>query len=431
MAHAVQVVQQRLLHGQVEQVGAQLAQPGRAAQLLHREVDAVQHADVGPHPAPEKTTVIAPRLHGQRKGRQRRRTRVDFHAVEILFQDQPRDVGRVVAFFLVDGVEQVEGIEQHVAGAGRAVANAQFLRRAYGHDISCPFRVGGVLVWVDTMYRVRTRCVVLRRDVVFHALRQPRLRPVRHPQPAQRVVDQEAHDPVRRVERGFGRQFVWLNLAARLDLLVHRLLFFGDVELVEPADHLLILAGVGGQRIPHRLQDRPFREQVVGHEQFSVVGNRLEEEGHRAVIAVACAYQQQTIGFLLRLARRQPSAQQIEDALAIHRQGIVDVALLGLLQQLRLREALCRRDDAQRGVVVHVHKAQRAEAVEPGVGHPLHHGRAGGRLDLVLEFLHGRGVLAQFGAVRAQDALQPRGHLFVQLAPGGAGETFECACVHD
>ena len=146
--------------------------------------------------------------------------------------------------------------------------------------------------------------------------------------------------------------------------------------------------------------------------------------------AIAGSHQQQAVGLLLRVARRQPSAQQLRHALALHRQILVDDALLGFLQNLGQREAGGRRDDADGCVAVGIHETQRAEAVEPRVGCALDDRRLAVRLDLLFQRLHRRRLFAQFGAVRAQHPLQPGADLLMQLPPRRAGEFLQKPCIH-
>ena len=152
--------------------------------------------------------------------------------------------GRVVPLLLVDRVQQVKGVGQHVPRPGRRVAQPDLLGGSQAQEVGLRLQ---------------------RRDVVLHPLRQPRARPVQQPQPAQRVLHQVAHDPVRREQLRGGRDVLGRDLAVVLQRRKDLVLLLGDVELVQPADHLHVLARLRRQRIAHVLQDRVRREQVVGH----------------------------------------------------------------------------------------------------------------------------------------------------------------------
>ena len=87
-----------------------------------------------------------------------------------------------------------------------------------------------------------------------------------------------------REELGGRGDVLGLDLLLAADDLV---LFSRDVELVEPADDLHVLAGLFGQRVPHALQDAVGGEEVVGHEELGVVVDLLEHEGHDLMVIVA------------------------------------------------------------------------------------------------------------------------------------------------
>ncbi|MNF73795.1 hypothetical protein D3C84_558060 [compost metagenome] len=86
---------------------------------------------------------------------------------------------------------------------------------------------------------------LLRWDVVLHLLRQLGVRPVQEPQAPEGVVHQVAHDPVRGEQLGGGRNIFCCDLLIFLQRFKYRVLFLGDVELVQPADDFHVLTGVG------------------------------------------------------------------------------------------------------------------------------------------------------------------------------------------
>ena len=61
----------------------------------------------------------------------------------------------------------------------------------------------------------------------------------------------------------------------------------GDVELVEPADHLDIAANLSGERRNSLGEDGIRSQKVRGDEKFGVVALALEHERHRAVPVAA------------------------------------------------------------------------------------------------------------------------------------------------
>ena len=92
-------------------------------------------------------------------------------------------------------------------------------------------------------------------DVVLHLVDQMRGRPVELPQPAEGVLDEVADDPVRREELGGRRYLVCAGLLVLLETSEDLVLTFGDVELVEPADDLDVLADVLGEHLHRSARD--------------------------------------------------------------------------------------------------------------------------------------------------------------------------------
>jgi len=146
-------------------------------------MDVLQHADIRPHALGEEPPLPGASLHGQREGRQLPGAFVDLDAVEVIREDLPRDLGRLVAFLLINGIEQVEGIGQHVAGTAGRIADPDLFRRADTQEV----RLG-----------------LFGPDVIVHLLNQLRAGTVEQPQAAEGVLDQIADDPVRGEELGGG-----------------------------------------------------------------------------------------------------------------------------------------------------------------------------------------------------------------------------------
>ena len=221
-------------------------------------------------------------------------------------------------------------------------------------------------------------------------------------------------------ELGGGGDILGRDLFVLFQAVEHLVLLLGDVELVEPADHLDILAGIRRHRLAGISEDGVAREQVVGHQQFGVVVDALEQERHRAVKEVAGGHHQQPIGLTLRVAAGCFAVEQGEDLLpdlVVHHL-VVDVPHLGLGQNLGLYLPLCGRHHADAGVAVHVHEAQCAEAVEPNIGDLLDDLLFTVLLDRFLKFLDGLGIFPAGGAVFCQHQFQLGGDLLQQIAPG-------------
>ena len=134
------------------------------------------------------------------------------------------NLGLLGAHFFVDGIQQVKGVGEHVARAAGRVADLD------------------VFGFVDLE---EVGFGLLRRDVVIHLPRQRRVGAVEHPQTAQRVFDEVAHDPVRGEELGGGRDVLGGDLLVFLQAFKDLVFLFRDVELVEPADDFYVLASVG------------------------------------------------------------------------------------------------------------------------------------------------------------------------------------------
>jgi hypothetical protein len=218
---------------------------------------------------------------------------------------------------------------------------------------------------------------------------------------------------VRGEKLGGGGDVLGRDLLVLLQAVEHLVLLLGDVELVEPADHLDILAGIRRHRLAGIGEDGVAREQVVGHEQFGVVIDALEQERHGLVPEVAGGHHQQPVGLALRVAAGRFAVEQGEDLLPdlVMHHLFIDVPHLGLGQNLRLELSLGWRHHADTGIAVHVHEAQGAEAVEPDVGHPFDDLFLAVPLDRLFKLLDGLGTFTPGSAVFSEHQFQLGGDL--------------------
>ena len=76
----------------------------------------------------EETTVFASGLHGEGEGGEVGGSFVNLHAEEVVFQNQAGDFVGGVAGFVVDAVEEVEGVGEYVAGAAVRSSGESILR---------------------------------------------------------------------------------------------------------------------------------------------------------------------------------------------------------------------------------------------------------------------------------------------------------------
>jgi len=113
-------------------------------------------------------------------------------------------------------------------------------------------------------------------DVVGHVLAQLRGWTVQQPQPPQRVLHQVAHDPVRGEQLGDGG-----DVFCRHRLLAgHHLFFFlGDIELIQPAQYLHVVAVGIMDRAAEARRDGAIGEQVIGQQQLGGVIEPLNRFG--------------------------------------------------------------------------------------------------------------------------------------------------------
>lgn len=258
---------------------------------------------------------------------------------------------------------------------------------------------------------------------------------VEQPQTANRVLHQIADDPVRGEELGRGGDLVGAGLLVPLEAGEDLVLAFGDVELVEPADHLDVLAVLDREGLDRRGPHRAVGQQVAGHEQAREAAVGGEHEGHGPVPEGAVGGQDQPVGLALRVVAGQGSVEQAGDAFHLRRAGEdigVELAAFGRRQHCRLaaRSARLGRDDGRGRAPVGVHEAQGDDPVEPCVGlllddapSPLPAPAVAG--DGVLEFSDRTGGLDPCGRGRGERGHEPGLDLCDEPAAGRGREGFE------
>ena len=158
-------------------------------------------------------------LHRQGEGGELRRALIHVRPVQVLLHDQASDLPGRVSGLDVHVPQDVEGVGEHVPGPTGRVDDAEILR------------VGD-----------RQALILLalgRAHQVLEFLPERRVRVSTQPLLPQRILHQVAHHPVRGKELRDGSQGVLVDLGLRL---VDLPLAGGDVELVEPADHLNVHA---------------------------------------------------------------------------------------------------------------------------------------------------------------------------------------------
>ena len=96
-------------------------------------------------------------------------------------------------------------------------------------------------------------------------------------------------------ELGGGGDLVGAGLLVLLEPGEDLVLPLRDVELVEPADDLDVLADVLGQHLDRAVENRVVGEQVGRDQQLGVVALALEHEGHGRVPEAAVVRKEQRV----------------------------------------------------------------------------------------------------------------------------------------
>ena len=150
--------------------------------------------------------------------------RADLQADQVVPQDQGGDFAGRVALFGVDQAEQIKGIGEHVPAAAGGIEQLDLFGLGDPENVRFGFAL----------------------DVIRHLLAQPGAGAVQQPQAAQGVLHQVAHDPVRCEQLGHR----WDVFGGHRFLAGHHFIFlFCDIELIEPAQQLHVVAvGVADRR---------------------------------------------------------------------------------------------------------------------------------------------------------------------------------------
>lgn len=102
------------------------------AQLVFREAHLAQFDDGGPDDVfgLEEAAGLFSRLEDEGQLGELRGAGADLQAVEIVPQDEGGNLGGDVAFLLVDEIEEVEGVGEHVTAADGRIQKSNLLRRS-------------------------------------------------------------------------------------------------------------------------------------------------------------------------------------------------------------------------------------------------------------------------------------------------------------
>jgi len=77
-------------------------------------------------------------LHGQGEGGKACGSFIDFHAVQVVFENQAGNIARRIPLLLVDLIQQVERVGKHVAGTACRIAYGQVFRSPDCENILVP-----------------------------------------------------------------------------------------------------------------------------------------------------------------------------------------------------------------------------------------------------------------------------------------------------
>ena len=178
------------------------------------------------------------------------------------------------------------------------------------------------------------------------------------PETSERVLHQVLHNPMRREKLGHRRNVLRARLDVLLEAFFDLALLLGDVELVEPADHLDIGTDFGRERGANLGKDRRGGEQIVGKQHFGFITELLEEKRHLRVPGVASRHEKRPISRRVRIVLAHRSAQDVANAI-LHpgtEKTVVKIPVASLGEDPGYRTTHGRGDNARIGITVHVHE---------------------------------------------------------------------------
>ena len=188
------------------------------------------------------------------------------------------------------------------------------------------------------------------------------------PQAAQAIFHHVSNNPVRRKQLRCRRYFFLGNLDVVVKVLENFRLGFRVVILVKPTDNLHGIFPVFFGNVVHEpAHGTVWFQQVIWEKEFRVVRNPLEHARQQLVQRVALRNHQVLEEFAVLVVF-------LERIDLLHVEP-VHLQVDGLGHNLRLEGPgiVAEHANMARQVVVHLHKAERAKAVEPGVGHFFYH----------------------------------------------------------
>ena len=174
-----------------------------------------------------------------------------------MFENQTGNIARRIPLLLVDLIQQVKRVGEHVAGTTCGITDGQVFRRLDVENILVPSGI-----------------IPQRLNIVVPVLVQLAVWMRPYPKPAYRVLHQVAHDPVRGEQLSGRGNLISTGLVVLLKPVHHLVLAFRNVVLVQPADDLHIAGRIVNTTILrshslHRIpQHGTLGEQIGGHEQF-------------------------------------------------------------------------------------------------------------------------------------------------------------------
>ena len=239
----------------------------------------------------EDTSVVLPCFHHHGKISQLIRTVVNVQTVDVVFQNALCSITLAVTGTLVNLHQHIKGVYEDMSGSHAGVNEL---------DV---FRVqGGILFTNFRKFHLHFRLLLCLFQIVFPVFFQVAVRVTFHPQTTQAVLHHVTDDPVRGEQLGYGRDFLFGNLAVLGKCSGFRL---GIVILVQPADNLhlttaldveVILLNIVNQVIDHAI---PVNDGQA-EQQLGVV-LRLFKQSRQNFVQCVALFQEQDSEHLVQL----------------------------------------------------------------------------------------------------------------------------------